>query len=64
MHVAKTMQTKSFIKHNLFIFAFQIELELHKDGTKLGFSVVGGIDQDSSKNPFIKNDQVILSFLT
>ncbi|XP_041475813.1 tax1-binding protein 3-like [Lytechinus variegatus] len=36
-----------------------IELELHKDGSKLGFSVVGGIDQDSSKNPFIKNDQGI-----
>lgn len=36
-----------------------IELDVHKDGTKLGFSVAGGIDQDSAMNPFIKNDQGI-----
>ncbi|XP_072173034.1 tax1-binding protein 3-like [Diadema setosum] len=36
-----------------------IEVDVYKDGTRLGFSVAGGIDQDSAKNPFVKNDQGI-----
>ncbi|KAJ8039981.1 Tax1-binding protein 3 [Holothuria leucospilota] len=37
-----------------------IDIEVHRSPSGgLGFSIAGGIDQDSSKNPFLRNDKGI-----